>query len=253
MEIIFLGTGTGIPSVRRGSPALLLLHGKTTILVDCGAGTLRQLAKINLSFKQIDYLLFTHFHPDHTGDLIAYLFASRNKTAFSRRDPVRIIGPRGLLQLYEYLHKAFGHSVEPPKDLVSFEELPLEKHNFSLADLEVSAFPTPHTRSSLGYRFRTPSGETVAVTGDTGYSPELAENLKGVDLLVTECSFPDSQKIEGHLTPSLAGQLASEAEAGSLALNHFYPEVEGKDIRTSAGKEFRGELYLTEDLQKITL
>jgi len=31
---------------------------------------------------------------------------------------------------------------------------------------------------------------TISKTGDTDYSSELVSNVKGADLLITECSFP---------------------------------------------------------------
>ncbi len=253
MEVIFLGTGTGIPSASRASPSVLILHNDTAILVDCGPGTLRQLARIDIPFNRIDYLFFSHFHPDHTGDLAAYLFASRNRTAFNRSGPARIIGPRGMKELHQNLLAAFGHAVQPSEGKVAILETSPLYCDLNLIDLRVTTFPTPHTPESQGYLFRTDSGSSVAVTGDTDYSPELAADLRGVNLLVTECSFPESLRVEGHLTPFLAGRLAAEAEAEALALNHFYPEVDGRDITSPVSRIYKGHLYLTEDLQKIRL
>jgi ribonuclease Z len=42
-ELVFLGTAAAVPSVERGSPALLVGHGASRLLVDCGEGTQRQL------------------------------------------------------------------------------------------------------------------------------------------------------------------------------------------------------------------
>ncbi|MFO7760768.1 MAG: MBL fold metallo-hydrolase [Thermodesulfobacteriota bacterium] len=253
MDIVFLGTGTGIPSVHRGSPSLLVQHNRTSILVDSGPGALRQLAGAGLSFDRLDCLLYTHLHPDHTLDLVSYLFAACNKKAFTRSSPVRIVGPEGFLEFYQHLRRAFGRFVEPPEEIVTVAESLLKNRELDLPDLGISTFPTPHTPESRGYLFRSNPGLSLAVTGDTGYSPELAASFREVDLLVTECSLPDSCRVEGHLTPTLAGRLASEAAAGVLALNHFYPEVEGRDIETRVRQFYKGRLYLTEDLQKITL
>ena len=75
-EVIFLGTAAGVPSVERGLPALLVLHGARRFLVDCGEGTQRQLLKSGLGLRRLDCVLLTHAHIDHLlgiGGLVATL------------------------------------------------------------------------------------------------------------------------------------------------------------------------------------
>ena len=123
MEIIFLGTGTGAPSAKRGSPGLVVQATETALLFDSGPGTLRQLARAGLSFNDLDGLFYTHFHPDHVTDLVSYLFATKYDPAFTRTRLVRIFGPAGLLDLHQALKQAFGRWVEPPEGRVSLAEL----------------------------------------------------------------------------------------------------------------------------------
>jgi ribonuclease Z len=75
-EVVFLGTAAGVPSVERGLPALLVLHGGRRFLVDCGEGTQRQLLKSGLGLRRLDRVLLTHAHVDHLlglGGLVASL------------------------------------------------------------------------------------------------------------------------------------------------------------------------------------
>ncbi|MFA4915962.1 MAG: hypothetical protein WC560_04750 [Syntrophales bacterium] len=51
----------------------------------------------------------------------------------------------------------------------------------------------------------------------------------------------------------MAGQLAQEAEAKSLALTHFYPEIEVDDLIAAIQQKFKGKIYIAEDFQKIIL
>jgi len=254
LEIIFLGTGTGAPSARRGSPGLAVLAGGLTFLIDAGPGALRQLARAGLSYNQVDFFLITHFHPDHTADLISYLFATKYWPGFTRTGPVRIIGPAGLIELYGHFRQAYGRWVEPPPERVLFEELPAgTPHAFNCGPVKVESGPIPHNPESLGYRLTGPEGKTLAVTGDTDYGPDLIKLAAGVDLLVTECSFPENHKVEGHLIPSLAGRAAREARVKALALTHFYPETEGAEIEALVRKEFDGPVTLAEDLLRLVL
>jgi ribonuclease Z len=75
-EVVFLGTAAGVPSVERGLPALIVLHGGRRYLVDCGEGTQRQLLKSGLGLRRLDCVLLTHAHVDHLlglGGLVATL------------------------------------------------------------------------------------------------------------------------------------------------------------------------------------
>ena len=64
-EIVFLGTSASAPSVRRGLPALVVLHRDRRFLVDAGEGTQRQILSSGLGFKRLDTVLLTHGHLDH--------------------------------------------------------------------------------------------------------------------------------------------------------------------------------------------
>ena len=252
MELVFLGSGTGAPSARRGAPGLAVLTAGATILIDSGSGTLRQLERAGLSYNRLDHILYTHFHPDHTGDLVAYLFATQYFAAFTRAEPAVIHGPEGLLRLYEALRSAYGRWIEPPEDRVIWHELPIGRATaFSCGPLAVESRPVPHNPESLGYRLTEPGGPTLVVSGDTDYGPDLIELARGADLFVTECSFPGEIKVDGHLTAPLAGLAAREAGVKALALTHFYPETEGHDLAAQAAREFDGPIILAEDLLRL--
>ena len=64
---------------------------------------------------------------------------------------------------------------------------------------------------------------------------------------------PDGQKVEGHLTPSLAGQIAQAAGVKRLVLTHFYPACETVDIENQGRTTYNGELYLARDFMTLIL
>ncbi|OGP55933.1 MAG: hypothetical protein A2162_04975 [Deltaproteobacteria bacterium RBG_13_52_11b] len=74
-----------------------------------------------------------------------------------------------------------------------------------------------------------------------------------VDLLVLECSFPDAKKVEGHLTPSLAGRIAQESQCRKLLLTHLYPVCDRVDIVQECRRTYQGPIVLSEDLMKIEI
>ena len=93
----------------------------------------------------------------------------------------------------------------------------------------------------------------MVYTGDTGPSAELASWAKGCDLLLAECSLPDDQAIEGHLTPGTVGRLAASAQPRRLVLTHLYPPTERLDVGKLVGKHFKGPVALAADGDRFEL
>lgn len=252
MILIILGSGTAIPLHDRGSPSLILLIEGSPVLFDIGPGTLRQLTRIGISYEKIERIFLTHFHPDHTADLIHLLFASRNPAVLRRRSPFVITGPSGLSELINALQDAYHTWLTLPPEMMRIEEVDIgKKVKSEYGNFTVTASLTNHTPNSLAYRVENSSGKTVVYSGDTGFCDEIVDLAKGADLLVLESSFPDGGEIEGHLTPSLAGRIATLAGVERLVLTHFYPECLRSDITSQCRKSYEGELILGEDLLQI--
>ena len=96
-------------------------------------------------------------------------------------------------------------------------------------------------------------GFSAVYTGDTDYSETIIDLAKDADLLICECALPDRHKVEGHLTPSLAGDLAAKAGVRKLVLTHFYPECDQEDIAAECRQTYSGPLVLAEDLMEINI
>jgi len=249
MNLIILGSGTGVPMAHRASPALVMTSAGEPVLFDMGPGTLRQLARIGIGHERIGRIFFTHFHPDHTADIIHFLFATRNPPVLEKRKPFTIFAPKGFKAFLEGMESAYGKWIRVPGEIMKVEELDARKRDGSTwPGFEVLSHPVPHTSQSLAYRVESSSGSSFVYTGDTSFSPELAEFAKNSDVLITECSFPEGRDVEGHMTPSQAGRMATLAGARKLVLIHFYPEILGTDIASQCRTAFGGELVLGRDL-----
>ena len=101
MKLIILGSGTCVPSLKRNSPSNYVLVGDKQILVDCGPGTLLQLERIGLSYKEIDIVCISHYHNDHISDLRFLLQALNWTPGFDRKKDLILIGPVGFQEVYE--------------------------------------------------------------------------------------------------------------------------------------------------------
>ena len=120
--------------------------------------------------------------------------------------------------------------------------------------MTIKTSPTKHstTTKSITYRIEH-QNKSLVYTGDTDYCSETIQAAKNTDVLLIECSFPDNKRIEGHLTPSLAGRIASKAKVKRLILTHFYPEALKADIKKQCEKVFKREIILARDKMKINI
>ncbi len=254
MEIIILGSGTGIPLVYRASPSLVLLHGALPVLIDMGPGTLRQLARVGINHDKIGHIFITHFHPDHTADLIHFLFATRNPATLEKREPFVIAGPQGLREFLHKLQKAYGKWLNLPPEIMALEELDTRKpEKRGYENFHMVSQPVKHTPHSLAYRVEEPSGGSFVYSGDTAFCNEIVDLARSSDLLILECSFPDGEDVEGHLTPSQAGRVARLAGVKKLVLIHFYPEILATDIAKQCRKTYTGDLILGRDMLHLRI
>jgi phosphoribosyl 1,2-cyclic phosphodiesterase len=121
MEIVFLGT-RGEVDVRsrthRRHSSLLVRHGRTRVVIDCGADWLGRLADLDA-----DAVIVTHAHPDHAAGLRrgapCPVYASRKTLALIRNyalSDVRPLTPRKPLTIGAIRFEAFPvvHSYRAP-------------------------------------------------------------------------------------------------------------------------------------------
>jgi len=249
-ELMILGSGTCVPSLKRGSSGLVVLTERTKILVDSGPGTLRRMLEAGFTYHDMDLLLYTHTHPDHVADLVPLLFASKYSDLPRERDLLCVGGP-GFKRYFNKIRKVYGSWVDPGSYHFTIKEL--ARRPLIFQDLKISAKPMAHLPESLGYRIEFKDGRTLAISGDTDYCRNLVELASEVDLLIVECSFPNARKKEGHLTPSLAGRIGLESRCKKLLLVHFYPVCDQSDILKECREVYSREIILGEDLMRVRI
>jgi ribonuclease BN (tRNA processing enzyme) len=248
MEVFVLGSGVGVPNVKRGYPGLFVKSEKDAILIDPGPGSVRQLLRLGFSYNDLDSIILTHFHPDHCLDFISFLFACKYPLA-PREKHLNVIGAHGLENFYKGVLEVFGNAITPEEFELSLKEV---KEDIVSGDgTELTIKPVEHSENSIGLRYRDSRGKILCYSGDTDYCDNMMKLAQKSDLLILECSFPDEGKVKGHLTPSYAGRIAEEAGVKSLLLTHLYPVCDNFDIVSQCKKEFGGEVRIASDLMKV--
>lgn len=251
LRITVLGSGTVIPSNGRRATALLVEGGGERLLFDLGPCVLEALEDAGTTFRSIDRVFITHFHPDHTLG-IGHLLAAINNDRVGIGDrELPLYGPDGLSVFMERLRALYPSLVCGDGCLrlveVSGGDCPVGGEVRVVADQAIHG-----GRSALSYRIEH-AGASMVYTGDTEYSERVAELARGVDLLVAECSFPDDQPARGHLTPSGVGRLASRARVKAVVLVHMYTLFGRTDPAALVRKHFGGSVTAATDGMTIDL
>ena len=252
MHVTILGSGTCIPSLKRSSCSILIDIDGVKLLMDSGAGTIRRLLETHTRIFDISYIFYSHFHPDHSGELASFLFSTKYSGKHLRKAPLTIVAAKGFKAFYDRLKIAYGSWIELAPHVLNMVELDNSAPDLKRFDsFSVASTPVEHNEESLAYKIIDADGKSVVYSGDTDYSDGLIELAENADILICESSLPDDLKVDGHLTPSLAGMIASRANVKKLVLTHFYPECDTYDMIGQCRRTYTGPLVLAEDLMKI--
>lgn len=101
MELVFLGTGAGVPSRGRNvtSIALSMLNERNTIwLFDCGEATQHQIMRSQIKLSKLEKIFITHLHGDHIFGLPGLL---SSRSFQGGESDLTIYGPAGIEEYVE--------------------------------------------------------------------------------------------------------------------------------------------------------
>ena len=221
-------------------------------MFDSGPGTMRRLLEAHTTIFEISHIFYSHLHPDHSSEFAPFIFATKYPDSRLRTAPLTVAGGFGFLDFYEGLKTAYGHWIElAPRQLNIIELDNQRTDSRKFEDFTVETAPVAHNPESIAFRVTGFNGCSAVYTGDTDYSETIIDLANNTDLLICECALPDRFRVKGHLTPSLAGDLATKAGVRQLVLTHFYPQCDQEDIAAECRKTYSGPLILAEDLMQL--
>jgi ribonuclease BN (tRNA processing enzyme) len=243
LKVTLLGTGVGIPQPGRSQSALLIENG-LPLLFDCGAGTLLRLTDAGISMQDLDTVVLTHLHLDHSADILALA----NARYLMQLPGLEVYGPTGTAQWLQALQSAYPYL---EKMEVHVHELsPMDA--ISLKGCDIFAEEARHSVTALAYRVDS-EDKVVVYSGDTEPSTRVAALAEGADLLIHECSFPEPFDVTNHTTPKKLSSLLKNV--GRVVLTHFYPEAQGHEDEMAQDVEASTGIFVEAgyDLQIIVL
>jgi len=270
VRVQVLGSGGPESGDKRASSAYLVwIDGKSRFLIDFGGGAMLRFEESGARIEDLDAILLTHLHIDHTADLPALMKAS---FFTDRRRDLPLYGPdrnRLMPDTATFTHRLFGEGWGAWQYMgdyldgrAAFQLKPAtipetktirtiyRKGEISIRAVSVHHGPIP----ALAYRINI---GTYAVTfsGDMNGSWHTLEKLaKQSDLLIAHHAVPKGARGVAaalHMTPLTIGEIARKAKVKKLILSHRMLRTLGreKETRSEIRKNYRGEINFAEDLE----
>ena len=267
--------GSGGPELqdkRASSSYLMWQDGQARVLVDAGGGSALRFGESGAQMSQLDVILFTHFHVDHSGDFAALIKSSWFE---DRKRALPIYGPTGndfmpsttefVADFFGEKHGAYRYLSEllVPEEESSYK---LQPHNvegkvkpaevFRNGDLVAYGVRVVHGAvPALAWRVEM-GGKVIVFSGDTNGEGGLAQLAMNADLLIAHNAVPEGAtgvERKLHMPPSVIGQIAADAHLKHLVLSHRMLRTLGKESQTQAeiAKRFTGPTEFANDLDCI--
>ena len=224
LSLTFLGTGTsqGIPIIgcqcevcsstdskdKRLRVSVLFTYEKQHLLIDIGPDFRQQMLANN--FTNVDQVLLTHEHNDHTSGL-----DDIRPINFAQNTAMKVFGLRRVLQA---LAKRFDYVFEsdyPGKPIISLQEIspsvPLYWKNIEILPVEVLHGSLP----ILGYKV----GDIAYLTDVKTIAEDSIQLLKGVKILIINALRHEEH--HSHLTLAQALDLINMIAPAKAYLTHI--------------------------------
>ncbi len=271
VQVQVLGSGgPELEDKRASSSYLIWRDDRARILIDSGGGSALRFGQAGAHVAQLDAVLFTHLHIDHTADFPALIKSSYFE---ERSVALPVYGPTGNKSfpstsefvtglfdakggVYRYLADFLagadgGYSLQPHDIALAAREIRrvVSAHDYLLDATQVihGGVPAIAWRISIGGRIIVFSGDT---NGDNGNLERLA---KGADLFVVHNAVPEGETgvpRQLHMPPSVIGRIAKSAGVAQVVLSHRMRRTLGRESETRSliSRVYPGPVAFAEDL-----
>jgi len=223
VRLTIVGCSPAWPNPGGAQSGYLVEADGRRLLLDCGPGVLARLRERE-PWPQVDAIALTHFHLDHWGDLVPWVFGAAYGAGRDSASPELWLPPGGAATL-RALGATFGFASRLD-DVFALREYE-EGTDFVAAGFAVTPVQLKHY-AELTFGLRVANGRAiVAYSGDTAPTPGLAELARDADLFLCEATLldPEPPGDRGHLTAGEAVEAFAASGARRLVVIHRPDEL----------------------------
>jgi len=219
LKLTVVGCSPAWPNPGGAQSGYLLEGDGGRLLLDCGPGVLARLREQE-PWPSVDSIAITHWHLDHWGDLVPWVWGSMFGPGEDARRPELWIPPEG-----GELLESIGERLGKPDMFSNAFDLHeyAEGETFETSGFQITPEKVLHY-DLLAFGFRaSENGSVLAYSGDSGPSEGLPKLASGADLFVCEATLlaPNPEGgTRGHLAASEAVEAFEQAGAKKLLLTH---------------------------------
>ncbi|EZQ06933.1 MULTISPECIES: ribonuclease Z [Acidianus] len=286
INVFFIGTGGGAPSVR-GLPAYLVRKEGINVLLDCGEGTQITMIRHGINIMSIKVIAITHLHADHVLGLPPLI---QTLSMYGRKEKLYILG-----DVKKLLEESFEDTHFSPTFEINYV------NSYQDTSIKITPFPTCHVIKSQGYIIEEKErinvdaerlkkegitdwkilrslkegkeveyegkklipedyvikkkGLKIAYTGDTAICERVISAVSSSDLLLHDSTFTMDINASdyGHSTASDAAEVAINSGVKRLGLIHISGRYKSAEpLLEEAMKKFP-KSFVPNDLSYIIL
>jgi len=220
VRLTVVGSSPAWPNPGGAQSGYLVEDEGRRLLLDCGPGVLARLRALDGSWPSIDAIVITHWHLDHWGDLVPWVWGNMNGPGKGKEKPELWLPPEGRDRIRDFGSRLGWDDMFD--QTFALQDYP-EDEPFQVAGFTLLARRLPHyTLLTFGLRV-TNGGRSLAYSGDSGPDEGLAELARDVDLFVCEATLERGDldgKPRGHLSAEEAVAAFEASGAKRLLITH---------------------------------
>lgn len=241
MKVTVLGYWSPYPRGGEACSGYLVESANTSILLDCGNGVFSKLEQYG-SFWNIDAVICTHFHADHSGDLPVIRNAVKSGVLYNKlNDKMPVFLPDEPVEKFSVIEKY--------QDGLNFRIISEGFNQIKIGDFQIRFFKVEHTISCYGTLISM-GDKKIVYFSDTQYFDKLIEYAHEAHLLICEATVLEKNKdyaVGRHLTTKQAGEIAKKANVKRFLPTHFFPEYNMIQVKNEIEETYGKSVVMAEE------